>query len=48
MESWGLAGNGMYWRPLLKVDVAPGGERRFIELRSLLEGSGLTLQQHNE
>ena len=45
MESWGIAGRGMYWRPLLQVDVAPGAERRFVELAALLEGSGMMVER---
>lgn len=45
MEGWGIAGKGMYWRPVLRVRVAPGAEQRFDELSSLLEGSGFTVQR---
>jgi len=45
MESWGMAGHGMYWRPLLQVRVAPGAEQRFLEFSALLEGSGLVLEK---
>ena len=45
METWGIAGRSMYWRPVLKVSVAPGGERRFAELAALLEGSGLMVER---
>lgn len=45
MESWGMAGQGMYWRPVLQVHVAPGAEQRFNDLVALLEGSGLVLQR---
>jgi hypothetical protein len=41
MGQWGMAGRGMYWRPVLHVRVAPGGEQRFSDLQVLLEGSGL-------
>jgi hypothetical protein len=41
MSRWGMAGRGMYWRPVLHVRVAPGGEQRFSDLQALLEGSGL-------
>ncbi|MCC6126850.1 MAG: hypothetical protein IT426_17945 [Pirellulales bacterium] len=41
MSQWGMAGRGMYWRPVLHVRVAPGGEQRFADLQALLEGSGL-------
>jgi len=43
--SWGMAGKGMYWRPVLQVAVAPGAQQRFDELTRLLEGSGLVIQQ---
>jgi hypothetical protein len=45
IETWGIAGRGMYWRPLLQVHVAPDAERRFVELSRLLEGSGLTIER---
>jgi hypothetical protein len=41
METWGIAGRGMYWRPILNVYVAPGGEQRFADLQMLMDGSGL-------
>ena len=45
METWGIAGNGMYWRPVLNVRIGSGAERRFEELRTLLEYSGLNVQR---
>lgn len=45
MDSWGIAGRGMYWRPILHVYVAPGAESRLDELADLLDGSGMTLQR---
>lgn len=44
MQSWGIAGHGMYWRPTLQVLVAPGAEQRYRDLQALLEGSGLTVE----
>lgn len=41
MDDWGIAGRGMYWRPILNVYVTPGAEERFTELQAMLEGSGL-------
>lgn len=41
VETWGLAGRGMYWRPTLSIHYAPDGAVRFNELRTLLLGSGL-------
>ncbi len=43
MDAWGIAGRGMYWRPILNVYVAPGAEQRFADLQMLLEGSGLKI-----
>jgi hypothetical protein len=40
MDGWGVAGPGMYWKPTLYFDVAPGGLDRFQELKQLLAGSG--------
>lgn len=45
MRGWGIAGKGMYWKPVLQVEVAPGGEERYSELAALLDGSGLTVRE---
>ena len=45
MERWGLAIPGGYWRPVLKVDVAPGAESRFAELSTLLQNSGVIVER---
>ena len=45
MDTWGMAGQGMYWRPVLNVRVAAGAEPRFTDLMHLLEGSGLTVRR---
>ena len=45
MESWGIAGKGMYWRPVLNLYVAPNAEDRFEELKTLLDGSGLEVKR---
>jgi len=46
MEGWGIAVAGGYWRPVLKVDVRPGGATRFAELSQLLKDSGIVVQQY--
>jgi hypothetical protein len=43
MGTWGIAGRGMYWRPVLNVYVTPDGEQRFADLQMLMEGSGLKI-----
>jgi len=45
MDAWGMAGKGMYWRPLLSIYIAPGAEQRFQDLERLLRGSGLIVQK---
>lgn len=40
IDSWGVAGHGMYWRPKLQMIVEPGGQRRYTELQALLADSG--------
>jgi hypothetical protein len=44
MQSWGIAGRGLYWKPVLNVYVQPGAERRAGELKQLLDGSGLDIK----
>jgi len=44
VEGWGIAGAGMYWKPVLRVEVAPGGEQRFQQLRQLLDRSGIDVR----
>jgi hypothetical protein len=46
MDRWGSAGAGMYWRPVLKVRVAAEAEGRYVDLKTLLEGSGLEVKRH--
>jgi hypothetical protein len=47
MEQWGLAADGCYWKPVLRVHVQPDGEQRFAELSMLLEYSGIVLERKN-
>lgn len=45
IKPWGIAGRGMYWRPLLKIDVVPEAGGRFTELKTLLDNSGLLVER---
>jgi hypothetical protein len=45
MDRWGLAVSGGYWKPVLTIDVQPGGEERFWELQQLLRGSGIEVEK---
>ena len=45
MEDWGIAGNGLYWRPILILEPGPNGRRRAADLKRLLQGSGLDVRE---
>jgi hypothetical protein len=45
MELWGMAVAGGYWKPVLKVWVAPDAESRFRELVILLKDSGIEAER---
>jgi hypothetical protein len=45
MDSWGMAGKEMYWRPVLNFYVAPGAEPRMLDLSRALDGSGLVIER---
>jgi hypothetical protein len=45
MDRWGLAVLGGYWKPILTVEVRPGGEQRFAELQLLMQGSGIEVER---
>ncbi len=44
MDRWGLAGRGMYWKPILKFEVTPDGADRYFELKQMMENSGFVLE----
>ncbi len=45
MDRWGIAGKGMYWKPVLNLYVAPEAESRFTDLEILLDDSGLSVER---
>lgn len=45
-DSWGMAGQGMYWDPRLVLNVAADGTRRADELRQLFEAAALKVQAY--
>jgi hypothetical protein len=45
MDSWGMAGKEMYWRPVLNFYVVPGAEPQMFELSRALDGSGLVIER---
>lgn len=45
IESWGISGANSYWKPQLRFTVKEGGQQRFAELKSLLDQSGLVIEE---
>jgi hypothetical protein len=45
METWGMAGSRMYWKPVLQVQVGAGAEARYAELVELLDDSGIVVER---
>ena len=41
LKSWGIAGRGIYWKPVLQVEVSDGAQGRYDQLVRLLENSGI-------
>jgi hypothetical protein len=44
VQQWGIAGSGLYWRPVLALKVAPDGKARAHDLVKLLKNSGIEIQ----
>ncbi len=45
VQSWGIAGRSMYWKPQLVLSVGPSGEGRFADLENLLADSGFDVSR---
>ncbi len=43
IEDWGLAGDGLYWRPSLKISVGPDAQQTAKQIMRLLKNSGVEL-----
>jgi hypothetical protein len=43
VHDWGIAGNGLYWRPVLLLSIEPDGQGRAHDLARLLRNSGIEL-----
>ncbi|MEZ6073403.1 MAG: hypothetical protein R3C10_24795 [Pirellulales bacterium] len=43
-DTWGLAGRGLYWSPVLVAEVSPDGIARYEQLKHMLSDSGLQLK----
>jgi len=47
IEDWGMAGAGLYWRPVVELKVSPDGEQRYDDLVRLLKNSGAEIRNDN-
>jgi hypothetical protein len=43
VDRWGAALPGGRWQPRLEIEVMPGSENRFHQLRTLMRGSGIEI-----
>lgn len=44
VQAWGIAGEGLYWRPAIEMNVAADGYRRADDLTRLMSGSGVDIR----
>jgi hypothetical protein len=44
VDEWGLAGNGLYWRPVLELHVGPDADQTAMRLNHLLKDSGVEVR----
>lgn len=47
VDGWGIAGRRAYWKPVLRMEVAPDADGRFRDLQVLLRGSGFDIERKN-
>jgi hypothetical protein len=45
MKGWGIAGQGLYWKPILVMEVTPAAGQRYEDLLALLSNSGLEVRE---
>ncbi len=43
VKEWGLAGNGLYWHPVLELNVGPDAHQTAHQITRLLENSGVEI-----
>ena len=44
VQEWGLAGNGLYWRPVLELKVGPNAQQTAHDITRLLQDSGVEVR----
>lgn len=44
LDEWGLAGNGLYWKPVLVLNVGPEAEHTASQITRLLKNSGVEVR----
>jgi hypothetical protein len=44
IQDWGMAGKGLYWRPVLDINIGPDGQQRAADITRLLKNSGIELR----
>lgn len=44
IKAWGMAGEGLYWRPVIEVSVSADGQGRAKDLSRMLKNSGIEMK----
>jgi hypothetical protein len=44
IKDWGMAGRGLYWRPVLELNAGPDGQQHAADITRLLKNSGIELR----
>ncbi len=44
IKEWGIAGNGLYWRPVLELKIGPDAKHTAYEITHLLKDSGVEVR----
>ena len=47
IKDWGMAGDGLYWRPVVELKVGAGGERRTNDWLRLLKNGGFEVRNNS-
>jgi biopolymer transport protein ExbD len=47
IKDWGIAGDGLYWRPVVELKVGSGGERRTNDWLRLLKNGGFEVRNNS-
>jgi hypothetical protein len=44
IKDWGMAGRGLYWRPVLDITIGPDGQKHATDIAKILKNSGIEMR----